>query len=179
MRAVWSFWSKPFHDRHNTAWSSPFHHLLAWGLSVSAARRHFSELCLITDSEGKRLLADKLGLPFTEVHTELDTLRHVDSRWWALGKLVAYSMQQQPFAHLDTDVFLWKPLAPAVAEASVFAQCPELHNNDPHCYQNEIERAFADHGGTLPVEWEWSAPAKIRISARKIAASWAARTRAF
>lgn len=155
MRAVWSFWSRPFRVEAGRTWQSPLHHLLAWGLSLRLARKHFPETMLVTDSPGKALLVDALGLPFTHVSTELDQLRHVDTSWWALGKLFAYRMQQQPFIHLDTDVFLWKALPPGMLAASVFAQCREEHpvlNRG----QEEVERAFFDSGVALPVEWEWS-----------------------
>jgi hypothetical protein len=110
MRAVWSFWSKPSQVRGNIGWYSDLHHLLAWGLSLRTARRHYPETVLITDRPGKELLVDQLGLPFVYVSTELDRLTDVDPGWWALGKLVAYSIQDQPFIHIDSDAFLWKAL---------------------------------------------------------------------
>lgn len=155
MRAVWTYWSRPMEAGKSTSWGSALDHFLAWGLSLFAARTHYAETTLITDRRGKRLLIDRLGLPFVDVSTELDRLGHVDPSWWALGKLVSYSLQDRPFVHLDTDVFLWKALSPQVAEASVFAQCPEIHSNDTHAPQCEIERAFLLNGCKLPEEWEW------------------------
>src|SRR5579863_3532555 len=128
MRAVWSFWSKPYKAYKGRIWGEPRHHLLAWGLSLRLAQRQFPETMLVTDSEGKALLVDRLGLDFTHVSTELDHLRDADQGWWALGKLVAYSLQDQPFVHLDTDVFLWRPLPAWLTAAPVFAQCPERHS---------------------------------------------------
>ncbi len=156
MRAVWSFWSKPFQARKNPGWYSELHHLLAWGLSLRTARRHYPETMLITDEPGKRLLIEQLGLPFGHVSTELDRLANVDPGWWALGKLLTYCLQDKPFVHIDTDVFLWKPLPRAVAESAVFAQCPEFYPNGSKPSLSEIERAFAEHGGILPVEWQWT-----------------------
>src|SRR5262245_17704051 len=156
MRAVWSFWSRPFQAHKSRIWCKPLHHLLAWGLSVEAARRHYPETILITDRPGKTLLVDQLGLPFVQVSTELDRLEDVDPGWWALGKLVAYSMQDRPFVHIDSDVFLWKPLPGPVAAAPVFAQCPEYWPNSSSWGPGDVERAFAQHGGTLPIEWEWA-----------------------
>lgn len=156
-RAVWSFWTRPFHAYKAGMWTSPVHHLMAWGLSVHAARRHYPETVLVTDEAGRRLLVDRLGLPFTHVSTDLERLRGVDLGWWALGKLVAYGRQDRPFVHIDSDVFLWKPLPRGVAEAPVFAQCPEYyHGEDEGGSPREIERAFAAEGLALPVEWEWS-----------------------
>lgn len=157
MRAVWSFWSKPFHAFYGSNWCKPLHHLLAWGLSVQTARRHYPETVLITDRPGKRLLVDQLGLPFVHVSTELERLANVDPGLWNMGKLVAYSLQDQPFVHIDSDVFLWKPIPQQVAESPVFTQCPEYFpNNDSNYRPHEIEYAFAQHSLRLPVEWEWT-----------------------
>jgi hypothetical protein len=157
MRAVWSFWSVPFLALKHKIWHTPLHHLLAWGLSLRTASRYYPDTVLITDQPGKKLLVDRLGLQFVEVSTELDRLNKVEAGWWALGKLVAYNLQDQPFVHLDTDVFLWKPLPKYLTAAPVFAQCPEdFHSIDERYGPREIEHAFARHNLSLPAEWEWS-----------------------
>ena len=157
MRAVWSFWSKPFHAQQGRAWREPLHHLLAWGLSLRLARRHYPETMLVTDTPGKTLLVDRLGLEFSHVSTDLDRLRKADPAWWSLGKLTAYSLQDQPFVHLDTDVFLWKPLPASLITAPVFAQCPEhYHAVQQWCSPRSIEGAFERHNLTLPDEWIWA-----------------------
>jgi hypothetical protein len=157
MRTVWSFWSRPFHAYYGRIWSKPLHHLLAWGLSLQAASRWYRDTVLITDRAGKKLLVDQLGLRFGEVSTELDSLADVDPGWWALGKLVAYSLQDQPFVHLDSDVFLWKRLPRGLAESPVFTQYPEgFHEQDPHYRPQDIEWAFAGESAKLPLEWEWA-----------------------
>jgi hypothetical protein len=157
MRAVWSFWSRPFQTYKGNIWCKPLHHLLAWGLSVRTASRHYPDTVLITDRPGKKLLVERLGLHFAEVSTELERLNKVDVGWWALGKLVAYSLQDRPFVHLDTDVFLWKPLPRHVTGAPVFAQCPEeFHSIDTSPGPRDIEQAFARQNLSLPVEWVWA-----------------------
>jgi len=157
MRAVWSFWSRPFLREKGRIWRSPLHHLLAWGLSLRLARRHYPDTMLVTDTPGKLLLVNRLGLSFAHVSTELDSLRNADPGWWALGKLVAYRLQDVPFVHLDTDVFLWRPLPPGVAGAPVFSQCPEDHPPlELWCGPHEVEPAFEEHGLMLPAEWQWS-----------------------
>jgi len=156
MRAVWSFWSRPYVATKGWPWANPLHHLLAWGLSVSAARRHYPDTALVTDLAGRRLLVDTLGLRFASVSTELERLNQADPEWWALGKLVAYSIQDRPFVHIDTDVFLWNPLPPDVAEAEVLAQCPEYHHRNDERGLREIGNAFSECGSSLPVEWEWA-----------------------
>jgi hypothetical protein len=153
MRAVWSFWSKPLHAGNGWHWCQPVHHLLAWGLSLRLARAHYPETALITDSPGKALLIKQLGLTFTDVSTELDRLHNEDPALWALGKLVAYSLQDKPFVHLDTDVFLWRALPGRITTAPVLAQY--LEYSSPAYEPWIIEGAFAQHGLTVPAEWEW------------------------
>jgi hypothetical protein len=161
MHAVWSFWSKPYHARSGHAWREPLHHYLAWGLTLRLARRHYPETVLVTDAAGKSLLVDALELPFTQVSTALDRLCDVDAGWWALGKLVAYGLQDRPFVHLDGDVFLWQALPAGLAGADVFTQCPEQHRLDEPCGPRDVESAFARIGLSLPAEWEWSASRRL------------------
>ena len=74
-----------------------------------------------------------------------------------LGKLVAYQMQTVPFVHLDSDVFLWQRLPGHIEAAPVLAQHPEIHTPDQGVYHpGEVEQAFAETGGILPVEWRWA-----------------------
>jgi hypothetical protein len=70
--------------------------------------------------------------------------------------LLAYSLQDQPFVHIDTDVFLWKPLPPNLAEAPVFAQCRDHFSRTDWCYRpRDVEQAFAQEKLALPKEWEY------------------------
>ncbi len=155
MKAVWSFWSKPFEAHHHSAWPSAKHHLLAWVLSVETARLHYPDTWLITDDAGAQLLVDGLGLPFTRVSTELNALAQYDPDWWALGKIYAYRLQTAPFVHIDNDVFLWKRLPERLEHADVFAQNPEPISAGASIYQPEqLERALNYPGnGWLPDEW--------------------------
>jgi hypothetical protein len=157
MRAVWSFWSRPFDTYYGSIWCKPLHHLLAWGLSLQTASKHYPETVLVTDRPGKKLLVDQLGLQFAEVSTELDRLDGVDPGWWALGKLVAYSLQDRPFVHLDSDVFLWKRFPRHLLDSPIFTQNPEgFDEHDSNYRPRDIEWAFAQEGTKLPLEWEWA-----------------------
>ena len=157
MRAVWSFWTKPFLAHKGRMWQEPKHHYYAWGLSLRLARQHYPDTLLVTDTPGKELLVNRLGLEFAEVSTELDRLRNVDHGWWTMGKLVAYAMQDRPFVHIDTDVFLWKALPSWLTAAPVFGQCPEDHPPlETWCGPADVEHAFQKHNLRLPPEWEWA-----------------------
>jgi Family of unknown function (DUF6734) len=64
MKAVWSFWSKPFEAHRRFSWTSERYHLFAWVLSVETARRHYLDTWLITDDAGARLLVDRIPARF-------------------------------------------------------------------------------------------------------------------
>lgn len=153
--AVWSFWSAPYLASREASWAHDWFHWLAWGLSVHVARQHYPHTRLVTDSAGAWLLVDQLGLEFSEVSTALDGLSEADPGWWALGKLEAYRMQDRPFVHIDTDVFLWKPLPPALEAAPVFAQNPEPIVPGLTCYMPGAIEALLEPSGWLPDEWRW------------------------
>jgi hypothetical protein len=157
MRAVWSFWSTPFTAHRASAWGNERNHLLAWILSFECARRHYPRTALVTDDDGARLLVDGLGLEFDSVSLALNQLTGHDPSWWTAGKLVAISEQDEPFVHLDPDVFLWAALPDVVTDAPVFAQNPEPYAAGGTYYRPElIETALETTEGTwLPEEWGW------------------------
>lgn len=153
MRSVWSFWSKPYFAGWSR-WYSDWHHWLGWGLSLHTASRFYPDTCLVTDDVGARILIDHLQLPFAHVSTALNTIQNQDADWWSLGKIEAYRRQQEPFVHVDADVFLWKPLAPEVELADVFTQNPEPIVPGATLYTPEqVESVIGN--GWLPKEWSW------------------------
>jgi hypothetical protein len=158
MRAVWSFWSMPYAASTGLRWQSERHHLFAWVLSLMEARRHYPNTTLVTDTPGKVLLVERLGLPFEEVSTSLDALADRPVHFWVLGKLYAYRQQQEPFFHLDTDVFLFKPLPEWLTSADFFAQNPETFALDQNGYYrpDDINRALELTGGWRPPAWTWA-----------------------
>jgi quinol monooxygenase YgiN len=157
MRAVWSFWSKPFERGYWRLWGSAENHLLAWVISVNAASRHYPDTMLVTDARGKALLVDRLGLRFAQVSTALERLERCNAGLWMAGKLVAYGLQSAPFVHLDSDVFLWRALPSALERAPVVAQHPERYADGKAVHSPEsLEASFAAAGGVLPDEWRWA-----------------------
>ncbi|MGH9883349.1 MAG: DUF6734 family protein, partial [Pyrinomonadaceae bacterium] len=153
MRAVWSFWSKPYFAGWSR-WYTDWHHWLGWGLSLHTASQFYPDTCLVTDDTGARILIDHLQLPFVHVSSALNKLRNDDADWWSLGKIEAYRLQDEPFVHVDADVFLWKRLAPEVERADVFAQNPEPITPGATLYTPEqVENVIGN--GWLPREWSW------------------------
>ncbi len=104
--------------------------LLITTLAAHLAARAFEETHFVTDDLGASI-AEALAWPFAKVTRDLqqwpaDGLRHV----WALGKLVACSVQDRPFVQFDGDVLLFRPLPASLCRARLIAQSPDSQ----HCY---------------------------------------------
>lgn len=119
MIGLMSFWSEPFQKSPKNNLES----LLMWVLSFHKIKGMFHKVILVTDDAGNELLINKLKLPFTQVLIELNDfvpkeVRHI----WALGKIKAYSLMQDPFLHVDSDVFLMNPVPHRITGADMCAQ---------------------------------------------------------
>lgn len=129
MKIVQSLWTKPSlkkenltaSDRSKGGWEDKKYNYFSWALSCLQFRKFYDEIELVTDEMGYDLLIDKIGLPYTSVRVELDRLNKYHPDLWALGKIYAYSIQEQPFLHADGDVYIWEKL-PGVESASLVAQ---------------------------------------------------------
>ncbi len=134
MKIIQSFWSKPYLKtnedetaRFKGGWHNANFFLYSCLLSCLKFKEHYGNVELFTDNYGKKLLVDTLDLPYTEVNTSLETLQNYPPELWALGKILTYSLQNEPFLHADTDVFIWKKLPENFTNGALFAQSIE-HN---------------------------------------------------
>jgi len=159
VRLVWSLWTRPMVAGGRIGWRSPRDHLLSWVLSVGLARRYYADTVLVTDDAGAALLIDGLGLEFGSVSLALNALAEHDPDWWALGKLHAYAEQREPFLHIDSDVYLWKPLPEDLLTAPLIASHPEYAELGRSCYRPDVlERDLRAGGGYVPPELEHYMP---------------------
>lgn len=74
---------------------------------------------------------------------------------WVQGKLLTYAQQQEPFVHIDSDVYLFNPLPERITSAGVLAQNPEPVDRFSPWYAAEpCAIAVRTHGdGCIPAEW--------------------------
>jgi hypothetical protein len=129
---------------NNGGWLSAEYHWMAWALSCLQIRQFYPLLELVTDAVGEAFFRDTLALPYTNIIPALDVLNQYDKRLWALAKIYSYSLQNEPFIHMDGDVFIWKKLNQNLEQAELIAQNFEV---DFPFYQSPlriIERHFKD-----------------------------------
>jgi hypothetical protein len=133
MKIVQSLWSEPAKKyggylRYHGRWPHPRLFWYSWVISTAWAHKHYGVVELVTDNEGARWLVDKLKLPFTSVRTDLENLG-VRGELWAYGKIVAYATQQEPFFHIDGDVYLDGRLPQRYEKADLVCQLFEQADN--------------------------------------------------
>ena len=92
--------------RDSFGWVAPEYHLMGWALSCLQLHKLYSHITLFANSQAARLLVDTLQLPYTEINLAHDQLTLLHPDLWALPKIYTYSLQDQPFLHIDGDVFL-------------------------------------------------------------------------
>nr|WP_294080537.1 DUF6734 family protein [Proteiniphilum sp. UBA5384] len=109
-------------------WCSPFHHLVAWAYSSLKLRELYPDVELYTDSEGAKVLIDKLKLPYTQYSVEYDDLR-CNPCLWAYPKILTYGKQVEPFIHVDGDVFIYEKFDDELVNSRLIVQNLELSTN--------------------------------------------------
>lgn len=135
MKIIHSFWSLPIkmHDnsdaiyRDRGGWSRNTFYYMSWALSCLKFKQLYGNIELVTDKYGKEVLYDILELPYNSVKVELDCLNNYNHQLWALGKLYAYSIQDEPFLHVDSDVYIWKKLPEELIDGELIGQNNETN----------------------------------------------------
>ena len=164
MKIVQSLWTKPLlldvqHGKVSGGWPTWDHYWASWVLSAWQAHLTHGTVDLVTDRVGAEILVNELQLPFRHVSLALDEIpTEAHPALWAYGKIVAYEEHARngnPFIHIDSDVYLWKPLPARVTNAAIAAQCyewapqyPPFH--DIYTRPRQTMRALMKH---LPRAW--------------------------
>ncbi|MGN1256762.1 MAG: DUF6734 family protein [Bacteroidaceae bacterium] len=126
MRIIQTFWSggrDPL--QYGYGWRHAEHNLMSWALSCCSLREHYDQVELYTDQRGYDVLIEKLHLPYTAVHVVYDDHLCLPQHW-AYAKIKTYSMQTEPFLHVDGDVYISKPFPEEVLNAALVVQNEEI-----------------------------------------------------
>ncbi len=130
-KAVFSWWTKPWLLWNYTTMKF---HLCSRVIAIEFAKKIFSQVEIYTDKQGKNIL----GALWYECNEELESL-DLDKWFRAWGKLLTYSLQREPFIHIDSDCFLRKQLPKEILDAQIFAQNEENDDWFESAYQWQID----------------------------------------
>lgn len=137
MNIVQSFWTHPlsYHGASSSqpycgGWLSEKHHAISWAFSLAQLRKFHPHLKieLLTDQAGYSWLINRIGLEYDEVKVEMDVLNKYENIFWCLGKVYAYSRQEEPFIHVDGDIYVWQALDRLMAGKKMLVQNFEVNH---------------------------------------------------
>jgi len=128
MKIVQSFWTGNISNitQNSFGWLSSKYNLISWILSVNQLVKYYSNVELYTDELGAEILISKLKLPYTNVHIVLNELDNYHNELWALSKIKTYSLQNEPFLHVDGDVFIFKAFPERLLKSNLITQNLEI-----------------------------------------------------
>lgn len=128
MKIVQSYWSAPSqheggeYGRFSGGWLTQKHHYMSIALSCLSLKKHYPVVELITDTPGFNLLIENFQLPYSQVNTELNRLNDYHHTMWAAPKILTYSIQNDPFLHVDNDIYIWAPFEERISSAGLVVQ---------------------------------------------------------
>ena len=126
MNAVYTYYDNPDMLTHS-GFSNSKELARMMALSIEYSKKQLDKIKLVTTEYGKSVLIDRYNLPFDEVDTSLDqACKDLPKALWAYPKLYAYSIQDEPFIHVDNDVIL-------------FGTIPQSKRTLPLLFQNKEE----------------------------------------
>lgn len=168
MKLIHSYWSKPFFDqdnetdyrfRHFGGFPEAFLFYAAWSYSCLSIQKYYPNLHLITDDRGLEIFRDILKLPYASFSTEMNAMNSYPKSMWALGKLHAYRIQEEPFCHIDGDVFFFGKVLDPVLDAKILAQSFDYNEI---LYQ-AIHADVHDNFNKVPEEYQADLSEKIKL----------------
>ncbi len=123
MKIIQSFWSGNQNNINDGyGWYSPRYNWISWILSCHQLIKYYDNVELYTDDFGYDILINKLQLPYTKVHVVLNELDIYPKDLWAIAKIKVYSLQEEPFIHIDGDVFIWEKFPESFTKSKLIAQ---------------------------------------------------------
>lgn len=144
-KVVYSHWSKPM-DGDHVGFNSKEAFANCARLSVLTSKEWAETVELVTDQRGYEFLIKDLKLPFDTVRVELDKLNHIDEMHWAIGKIYACSIQEEPFMHIDFDAMWFKRPPDYILNAPAAFQNKEYISDAYHQFYISLVEQVRDHG---------------------------------
>ena len=114
-------------------------HYMAWALSCIQLKKFHKEVELYTTNEGKQLF-EYLEIPYSLIHTDLNNSAFLNTcmpELWAYSKIYTYSIQTEPFIHIDGDILIFKPFKESYLNDDLIAQNIEINGE---VYQEMISK---------------------------------------
>ncbi|MCF0254728.1 MAG: hypothetical protein HUK10_00360 [Bacteroides heparinolyticus] len=126
MNIIQTFYSyadinNPIQD--NAGFLSPDMNWKSMALSCLLLKKQFKEVTLYCNQRIKDLIIDKFQIPYDHIIEMPDFMdEYRGCNLWALPKIHTYSVQQEPFLHVDCDWFMFEKLSDSILESDIIGQ---------------------------------------------------------
>jgi hypothetical protein len=127
MVGVQTFWLNEV-DKNWQFWGCKQNLMVSCSLSYFLLKKHFTKVKLVCNEYGRKFMTNELGLQFDNVDIIDLEETELNEFVWSIYKLYAYSIQNEPFVHIDTDFFMFEKPPKEYLEAEVFAQNLEINH---------------------------------------------------
>lgn len=153
MNFVQTFWTSPSIiksddpvNRFNGGFPTEKYHAMSWAYSFHSLKKFHPDIKIIlhTDSNGLEWLVNKIGIPYDEVELSLDKFCEYPQALWALSKIHTYSLQKEPFLHIDGDIYLWAPFPAKLLDKRIIADSIEIITLDNQVYNTMYTSLLED-----------------------------------
>lgn len=127
MIGVQTFWLHEF-DENWHSWRSKQDLMVSCSLSFFLLKKHFNITKLVCNELGRIFMVEELGLPFDRIEMLDIEDSELNEFVWSIKKLYAYSVQDEPFIHIDTDFFMFEKPSHEYLNSQIFAQNLEINH---------------------------------------------------
>lgn len=124
-------------------WVNPAYHLMSWALSCLQLKKFYSKLTLYANEEAVNVLIDDLKLPYDVICTSHNNLELQHPQLWALPKIYTYSLQSEPYLHVDGDVYIFQPFGNELMNNEVIVQNMEIATEYYTSTQRVLMKCFS------------------------------------
>lgn len=126
MNIIQTFYSyadikNPIHD--NASFLTLDMNWKSMALSCILLKKHFKEVTLYCNQRVKNLIIDQFQIPYDHIIEIPDLMEEYRGcNLWALPKIHTYSLQQEPFLHVDCDWFMFERLSDSILDSDIIGQ---------------------------------------------------------
>lgn len=140
-KAVFSYLNPQNSYKNASGFNNFRDYLMTQSISVLYAQKHFEKVEIISDDWGVNILKNKVGLP-VDFSTDANNIKGVSPFFWAYGKLYAYSLQEEPFIHIDNDAIIMAKLPDRILNAGLCFQSNEYFDRPGYGWYNELMKSW-------------------------------------
>ncbi|MCH5239486.1 MAG: hypothetical protein J1F38_04630 [Muribaculaceae bacterium] len=156
MKIIQTFYSYADNDSpilDNASFLSPDMNWKSMALSCILLKKHFKEVTLYCNQRVKKLIIDQFQIPYDNIIEIPDLMEgYRGCNLWALPKIHTYSLQREPFLHVDCDWFMFEKLSDSILNSDIIGQ--NIEYDDQMYNHRTLEKLISNKCKLPPFVWK-------------------------